>query len=169
MTTEIAAYLAKQPADRRAALSAVRDAINAKLAPGYEEAMQYGMISWRVPESVLPAREVYNKQPLAIASLGSMKNYMVLHMMGLYGDAKERAWFDKAYKASGKKLDMGKGCLRFTSLDNLAVDVVAEAMSRISVERYVAGYRAARATRATAKPAKAKKPAKTKKPRAKRA
>src|SRR5690242_601917 len=99
----VAAYLAKQPAERRAALSAVRDAINAKLPAGYEEAIQYGMISWRVPESVLPAREVYNKQPLALASLGAMKNYMVLHMMGLYGDASERTWFDKAYKASGKK------------------------------------------------------------------
>ena len=167
MTTEIESYLAALPDDRRDAISAVRDAINAKLAPGYEERLQYGAISWTVPESVLPARDVYNKQPLALATLASQKNHMAVYMMGVYGDPKERQWFEKAYKASGKKLDMGKSCVRFTSLDKLAIEVVAEAMSRIPVERYVAGYRKVKGTKpakpaTAAKSAKAAKPAKTK-------
>ncbi len=167
MTTEIESYLAKLPQDRRDAIVTVRDAINAKLAPGYEERLQYGMITWTVPESVLPARDVYNKQPLALASLASQKHHMAVYLMGVYADSKERQWFEKAYKASGKKLDMGKSCVRFRSLDKLAVDVVAEAMARIPVERYVEAYRKAKPAKPTksakaAKTAKRATPAKTK-------
>ena len=139
--SEIEGYLAKLPADRRAALDKVRATINAKLPHGYVERFQYGMISWCVPESVLPAKEIYNKQPLAFASLGSQKSYMVLHLPSLYGDPKERAWFEKAYKQTGKKLDMGKGCVRFASLEALPLDVVGETVSRVPVDRYVAAYR----------------------------
>jgi hypothetical protein len=147
-TMTIDSYLAALPADRRDAIARVRDAINAKVPRGYEEKLQYGMISWCVPESVLPAKDVYNKQPLCLACLGSQKSHMAVYLMGVYGDESERAWFESAYKASGKKLDMGKSCVRFRSLDKLAVDVVAEAMSRIPVERYVAGYHRIRAATA---------------------
>ncbi len=141
-------YLAQLPADRRPAISAVRDAINAKIAKGYEERLQYGMITWVVPESVMPADEVYNKQPLALASLGSQKSHMAVYLMGVYADPDERAWFEGAYKKSGKKLDMGKSCVRFASLEKLAVDVVAEAMGRVTVANYVKGYRALHAAKA---------------------
>ncbi len=50
----VAQYLAALPADRRAALSAVRKAINEHLPDGYEEGMQFGMIGWYVPLSVYP-------------------------------------------------------------------------------------------------------------------
>jgi hypothetical protein len=145
----IESYLAALPADRRDAIARVRDAINAKVARGYEEKLQYGMIAWCVPESVLPAKDVYNKQPLCLACLGSQKSHMAVYLMGVYGDESERTWFENAYKASGKKLDMGKSCVRFRSVDKLAVDVVAEAMSRIPVERYVEGYHRVRAATAT--------------------
>jgi hypothetical protein len=39
----VAQYLAALPADRRAALSAVRKAINENLPDGYEEGIQFGM------------------------------------------------------------------------------------------------------------------------------
>src|SRR5881396_370640 len=94
--TTVPAYLKSLPADRRDAIAAVRAAVNAKLPAGYVETMQYGMISWSVPESVLPAADVYNKQPLAIACLASQKNHMALYMMGVYGSPKERAWFEGA-------------------------------------------------------------------------
>jgi len=159
MTANVDDYLAKLPADRRTAIARVRDVINAKLPRGYEERIQYGMISWTVPESVLPAKDVYNKQPLALASLASQKNHMAVYLMGVYGDPKERAWFERAYKASGKKLDMGQSCVRFKSLDALPLDVIGEAMSRVSVERFVDGYR--RVREGLTKPA-AKKTAATK-------
>src|SRR5688500_3116437 len=143
--SDVDSYLARLPEDRRDAIAKVRDVINANLPIGFEERIQYGMISWIVPESVLPAKDVYNKQPLALASLASQKNHMAVYLMGVYGDAKERAWFQRAYKASGKKLDMGQSCVRFKSLDALPLDVIGEAMSHISVDRFVDGYRRVRA------------------------
>jgi len=147
MSDTVAGYLKKLPADRRAAVSAVRDAINATLPDGYEECIQYGMISWVVPESALPAKEVYNKQPLALASLASQKSYMAVHLPALYGSETERAWFEKAYAKPGKKLDLGKGCVRFKSLDALAVDVVAKSVARMPVAKFVKAYRQARKSR----------------------
>ncbi len=135
------AYLARLPDDRRAAIAKVRDVINARLPSGFEETIQYGMISWVVPESVLPAKEVYNKQPLALASLASQKHHMADYQLCVYGDTSLRSWFEKAYKQSGKKLDMGASCVRFKSLDALPLDVIGEAVSKVSVEKYVDGYR----------------------------
>src|SRR5688572_7345070 len=177
MTTNVDDYLAKLPDDRRLAIAKVRDVINANLPSGYEEKLQYGMISWCVPESVLPAKEVYNKQPLALASLGSQKNHMAVYLLSVYGDKSLRSWFEKAYKQTGKKLDMGASCVRFKSLDALPLDVIGEAVSKVPVDRYVEAYRkvkgskpakqsAKSAAKKTAKPA-AKKPA-PKKPAAKK-
>lgn len=159
--TNVSDYLAHLPADRRDAITRVRDVVNANIPSGFEEKIQYGMISWCVPESVLPAKDVYNKQPLCIASLASQKNHMALYLLGVYGDPKERAWFEKAYKATGKKLDMGQSCLRFKSLDALPLDVVGEVMSHITVDKYVDAYRRIRAETKTGKKAAAKAAAKT--------
>ena len=171
-------YLAKLPADRRDAIGKVRDVINANIPSGFEEKIQYGMISWCVPESVLPAKDVYNKQPLCLASLASQKNHMAIYMLHVYGDKTLRAWFEKAYKQAGKKLDMGQSCVRFKTLDALPLEVIGEAMGKVTVDRYADAYRNIRA--AMKKPAKqataaktakkpAKKPAKpAKKPTAKK-
>jgi len=162
-------YLAALPEDRREALQRVRDVINANLPPGYEEKIQYGMISWCVPESVLPAASVYNKQQLAFVSLATQKKYMSLYMMSVYGDNKERAWFEDAFKKAGLKLDMGKACVRFKSVDELPLDVVGQAVSHVPMDRYVDAYlrqrsrtktAQAKAARKAAKPAKSAKPAK---------
>ena len=140
------------PADRRDALATVRDAINKKIPKGYEHGMLYGGPAWYVPSTRLA--KTYNGQPLAIAVLGSQKNYMVLHLMAVYGDPKLDAWFRKAYVATGKKLDMGKGCLRFKTLDALPLDIVGELMTKVSVDAYVSHYEATRAARgSTAKKA----------------
>ena len=155
--TAVDGYLAKLPADRKAALARVRDVVNANLPAGYEEALQYGMIAWIVPSSRLA--KTYNGQPLALACLGSAKNNMVLHLMNVYGDTKLRSWFETAYKATGKKLDMGKGCLRFKTLDALPLDVVGELMTKVSVDRYVEVYEESRKGTAAGKKAAAKKPA----------
>jgi hypothetical protein len=170
-------YLASLPLDRRAAIARVRDVVNAGLPPGYEETMQYGMISWVVPRSRLG--ETYNGQALLVASLASQKQYMALYLMTVYGESKLGAWFKAAYLATGKKLDMGKACVRFKTLDALPLEVIGEAVSRVPVDAYVAIYEAARAKTVKPKPvassaersAKAKpaktKPAKTKPAKAK--
>src|SRR5258708_4649818 len=115
--TTVDQYLAELPEDRRAAISAVRDAILKNLPKGYEEGMQYGMIGYYVPHSVFPAGYHCDpKQPLPFAHLASQKNYMAVYLMGVYGDSPHSKWFVDAYKRTGKKLDMGKACVRFKKL-----------------------------------------------------
>ena len=141
----VAQYLAALPADRRAALSAVRKAINENLPDGYEEGMQFGMIGWYVPLSVYPAGYGENpKVPLSFVALGSQKSGMVLHFLCFYGHPTLSTWFTSEYKKSGKKLDMGKGCVRFKSLEDLALDVVGRTVARVSAEEHMANYQAAR-------------------------
>ncbi len=139
-------YIDSLPEDRRIAIRAVREAVNSKLPPGYEEGVVYDMISWFVPFTRLA--ETYNGQPLCVASLGAQKNHMALYLMSVYGDEKLKAWFEKAYKASGKKLDMGKSCVRFKKLDDLALDVIGQAIAKVPVDAYVAQYEAVRANTA---------------------
>jgi hypothetical protein len=154
-------YLAALPADRRAAIAAVRDTINRRIPRGYEHGMLFGGPAWYVPRSRLAG--TYNGQPLAVAVLGSQKHYMALYLMTVYGDAKLAAWFRKAYTATGKKLDMGKSCIRFKTLDALPLDVVGEAVSKVSVDDYVRIYEKSRAgTRAPKRRAAARKPVKKK-------
>src|SRR5437764_13790558 len=142
----VAQYLAALPADRRAALSAVRKAINENLPAGYEEGMQFGMIGWYVPLSVYPAGYGENpKVPLSFVALASQKSGMVLHFLCFYGHPTLSAWFTSEYKKSGKKLDMGKGCVRFKSLEDLALDVVGRTVARVSAEEHMANYQAAKA------------------------
>ena len=138
-------YLAALPADRREALNEVRRRINKALPRGYEEGIQWGMISWFVPLSTYPAGYGGNKKvALPLISLASMKNYMALHMVCFYGQPKLREWFTAQYAKSGKKLDMGQGCLRFKTVPDLALDVVEKAIARLPVKEYVAGYQAMR-------------------------
>jgi hypothetical protein len=153
-------YLASLPGDRRTAISAVRDTVNANLPQGYEEAMQYGMISWVIPLAVKP--DTYNKQPLAIASLASQKGYMALYLLGVYGNKRVETWFRKAFSMAGKKLDMGKSCVRFKTLDALPLPVIGDVITKVPALELIAAHDAARGTAANAKRAvaRAKKPAK---------
>jgi uncharacterized protein YdhG (YjbR/CyaY superfamily) len=139
-------YLSGLAEDRRAALSAVRTVINENLPDGYEEGIQFGMIGWYVPLSTYPAGYGDNpKVPLSLIGLGSQKSGMVLHCIALYMNPALSTWFTSEYKKSGKKLDMGKGCVRFKELDDLALDVVGRTVARLPVEEHIANYRAARA------------------------
>lgn len=150
-------YLAVLPADRRQALNAVRKEINRSLPAGYQHGMQFGMIGWYVPLSTYPAGYGGNtKEPLPFVALGSQKSHMALYMMCFYGHPTLADWFTKEYKKSGKKLDMGKGCVRFKALDQLALDVVGRTVARVAPAQHVANYQAMRDALGKGK---AKKPA----------
>jgi Domain of unknown function (DU1801) len=170
----VEAYLAALPPERRAALQKVRSVIRKNLARGFEEGMQYGMIGYYIPLSRYS--ETYNGQPLTIASLAAQKQYLVVYLMSVYGDPATRRWFEREYRASGKRLDMGKSCVRFRSLADLPLDLVGEAIRRVTVDGYIDHYeKTARgkkngAARAKARPAPAaKKAAAAKKPTSTRA
>ncbi len=147
------AYLAELPDDRRAAIEAVRKVLRANLDKGFEEGMQYGMIGYYVPHHIYPAGYHCDpKQPLAFACLASQKNYMSLYMMSVYGDSALATWFQSEWKKTGKKLDMGKCCIRFKKAEDLALDVIGEAIRRQSLKKYIEVYEAMLTS--TTKPAK---------------
>ncbi len=147
----VAQYLSALPTDRRAALSAVRDTINANLPDGYVEGIVYNMPGWYVPLSRYP--DTYNGQPIGIAAIASQKHYMSLYLTTVYGNPVIESWFKKAYAKSGKKLDMGKSCVRFKTLDALPLDVIGEVIAEVSVDDLIATYEAVKApTKKGAKP-----------------
>ena len=123
-------YLAELSPERREAVSAVREVILDNLPEGYEEGMEYGMISYHVPLDRHP--DTYNGRPLGVAALASQKNYMSLYLLGVCYDPETERRFKERFAASGKKLDMGRGCLRFKKLDDLPLEVIAGAISSVS-------------------------------------
>jgi hypothetical protein len=142
--TTVEQYLAELPADRRTALEAVRDVIRANLDKDYEEGIQYGMIGYYVPHRVFPAGYHCDpRQALPFAGLASQKNHMSLYLMCVYGHAQLAEWFREAWARTGKKLDMGKACVRFKRAEDLAFDVIGEAIRRVPVKKYVEHYEAA--------------------------
>ena len=105
---------------------------------GFEEVMLYGMISWVVPLERYP--KTYNGEPLTIASLASQKNYMALYLHCAYVDEGLHDRFVERWAQSGLKLDMGKSCVRFRSLEHVALDAVGDAIAQTSAERHIAAY-----------------------------
>lgn len=138
-------YLASLPEDRRAAISAVRDVMLRHLDSGYEEGIYYGMIGYYVPHSLYPAGYHCDpKQPLGFAALGAQKNYLTLHLMCLYtgGDvdgpaAKLQESFRDEWAKTGKKLDMGKACIRFKRVDDLALDVIGQTVKQVPSRKWI--------------------------------
>ena len=135
-------YLDTLPADRREAIAAVRQVILDHLAPGYEETMQYGMIGYVIPLERYP--ETYNGQPLGYIALAAQKQYMSLYLMSIYGDTEAEQWFRGQYEVSGKKLNMGKTCVRFRKLDDLPLNLIGQAVARTTVDEFIARYEVSR-------------------------
>jgi uncharacterized protein YdhG (YjbR/CyaY superfamily) len=138
-------YLGGLPADRREVVQAVREVILKNKDKDLEEGMQYGMIGYYVPHSLYPpGYHVDPKLPLGFANLAAQKNHFALYMMPLYaGGSDTNAWFVKEWAKTGKKLDMGKSCIRFKKLEDLALDVIGQAFARITVKKYITHYEAA--------------------------
>ncbi len=161
--TTVKQYLDSLHADRKAALQKIRAAVNKGLPKGYKEGIQYGFIGWFVPHSVYP--DGYHcdpKQPVPFAGLASQKNYISLYLMCVYGDEGHKSWFEKAWKKSGKKLDMGKSCVRIKSIDDVPLDVVTETVKRVPVEAFLANYEGVLGATARKKKATKKKAVKKK-------
>jgi hypothetical protein len=138
----VQAYLKGLHADRREAISAVRKVILKNLPKGYKESMLWGMITYAIPLKSYP--NTYNNQPLCYAALASQKNHMAVYLMCVYGDKATEMWFRESYKAAGKRLDMGKSCVRFRKLEDLPLDVIGEAVARTPAEAYIRFYEKSR-------------------------
>lgn len=128
-------YLSDLPSDRLEAIETVRDVILDNLPEGFEEAMNWGMITYQVP--LERYRDTYNKQPLMMAAIASQKNHMAVYLTGVYADDQSRAEFVQAYKETGKRMDIGKSCVRFRKLDDLPVELIGKAVAMHSVDEFI--------------------------------
>ena len=151
----------------------MRAVIRKNLDPVFEKGMQYGMIGYFVPHKVYPpGYHCDPRQPLPFVCLASQKNYMSLYLGCVYGNPKTEKWFHTAWAKTGKKLDMGKSCVRFKRLDDLALAVVGESIRRVSAREFIKFYESViknMRRRSAAKQPKATPAVKTKKPATKAA
>ena len=138
----VADYLAELPVDRRAEIARVRDLINEAIPDGYREGIGYGMIGWVVPLERYP--DTYNGQPLAYAGLAAQKNYNSLYLTCVYASKERTERLKAAFAAAGKKLDMGKSCIRFKKADDLALDLIREEIASTKPDEFIKIYEEAR-------------------------
>ena len=142
-------YLDALPPDRRATIGAVRSVVRKHLPKGYQEAIGMRMIVYIIPLSRFS--ETYNGHPLMIAALASQKNSCTLHLMGVYGDPRQRAALEDGFRRAGKKLDLGKACVRFKRAGDLALDTIAEVIAAVPPEVLIAQHEAVHAGKRRAK------------------
>jgi len=142
-------YLAELPADRRDAIETVRKVILDNLPDGYEEVINWDMITYQVPLTEYP--DTYNKKPLMYAALASQKNHMAVYLMGIYSDDQDRQRFESEYKATGKRFDVGKSCVRFRKLDDLPLSLIAEQIAALPLDQFVARVKKVSSVRKSSK------------------
>jgi len=138
----VGAYLKELPAERRAEMNKVLAVLRKSMPKGYKETMGYGMMGWIVPLSRYP--ETYNGQPLPYVGLAAQKNACSLYLMGCYMDARSTKTLAAAFRKEGKKLDMGKSCLRFKRADDLPLDAIGKLVASCPVEDFIALYEQSR-------------------------
>jgi uncharacterized protein YdhG (YjbR/CyaY superfamily) len=148
-------YLASLPEDRRAALEAVRKKILENLPEGYDEVMNWGMIAYEVPLETCP--DTYNGKPLMYAALGSQKNHMAVYLTGTYMDDGAREEFEARYRNTGKRMDMGKSCVRFRKLEDLPLPLIGEAIGQIPADEFIERVKAVHSARKGRKTSASKK------------
>lgn len=135
-------YLAEMPPERQAALERLRALVKKNLPKGFVEQMQWGMISYVVPHSMYPAGyHSDTKQPLPFLTLASQKAHIAVYHMGIYADPKLRAWFTSAHaKATAKKLDMGKSCIRYKKPEDIPFELIGELASKVTPAQWIERY-----------------------------
>jgi uncharacterized protein YdhG (YjbR/CyaY superfamily) len=133
--TTITEYLAGIQEDRRGAIDKVRETILENLPEGYEEVLNWGMITYQVPLEVYP--ETYNKKPLMYAALANQKNHMAVYLTGIYMDEDLNQDFEKKYRKTGKRYDVGKSCVRFRKLDDLPLELIGESIGAIGMDEFI--------------------------------
>ena len=156
-------YMAALPEDRREAMAAIREVILKNLPKGYEEGMQWGMPSYFVPLSAYPAG--YNcqpDQPLPFVGFASQKNHMAFYGFCIYMDEELKNRFVADWKKTGKKLDMGKSCVRFKKLEDVPLKVIGDAVKRVPMKKYIKQYEKHLQQASTGKKAAKKKASKKK-------
>jgi hypothetical protein len=147
--TTVAAYLASLTAEKRAVIDEARAFVHKHIPKGYAEFMNWGVINWGIPLEEFS--DTHNGQPLCYVGLAAQKRYNSLYLMGTHDSSNgeytlpfpEKLLVD-AFKKSGKRLDMGKCCLRFKELDDLELTSVAQVIAMTTPKEYIAYYKRAK-------------------------
>ena len=134
----LTAHLATLPADRRKEFVAVRKLVKGKMPKGYREVYRQGMAVWEIPLAKYP--DTYNGQPLCYAALAAQKHHLSLYLMGAYSDPAQTAAIKAAFKEEGKRLDMGKSCIRFKKAADLPLAALGKSIAAVTPAKYIANY-----------------------------
>ncbi len=140
--TTVDEYMEQLPEERKAAMKKLRAVIKKNLPKGFQECMGYGMMGYVVPHSKYPVGYHCNpKDPLPFLALASQKNFIAIYHMGIYSDPKLLKWFQEAHaKASSKKLDMGKSCMRYKKPEDIPFELIGELVSKMTPDEWIAQY-----------------------------
>jgi len=131
---DVRAYLDSVEGERGVALRETFDVVHDAMPAGYELGIVYGMAGWFIPLERYP--NTYNKQPLAYVSLAAQKNYNALYL-SLYTDSELDVAFRTEWLATGLRLDMGKSCLRFRTLADVDLGIIARTVAATSTEDFI--------------------------------
>lgn len=134
-TTTPSDYLASLAQDRREIISALRDLILQNLPQGYQETINWGMLSYEVPLETYP--DTYNKKPLNYIGLAAQKNYNSLYLMSVYQNPADYQELMDAFDAMGVKPNMGKSCIRFKKLEQLPLNTISRLIAKTSVQEFI--------------------------------
>jgi len=135
-------YIDSIAPDRKEAMTQLRQTLRQHLPDGFQEGMQHGMLGYAVPHSRYPAGyHVDSRQPLPFISIASQKNFIALYHMGLYAMPHLLQWFEEEYpKYSKRKLDRGKGCIRFKKPDEIPFALIAELAQKVTPDQWIQYY-----------------------------
>ena len=136
--TTVVAYLASLTPEQRAVIAEARALVHKHIAKGYAEFMNWGVINWGIPLEEFS--KTYNGQPLCYVALGAKKNYNSFYLMGAHDGSNGAKLLADAFKKAGKRLDMGKCCLRFKDLDDLELTSLAKVIAMSTPQDYIAYY-----------------------------
>jgi len=142
---DIKSYLAELPDERRSAIETVRQVILDNLPAGYEEVMNWGMITYQVPLQDYP--DTYNGKPMMYAALASQKNHMAVYLTSIYANDSSRQAFEDAYRQTGKRFDAGKSCVRFRKLDDLPLDLIGQSIASCRMPEFIRRVKALQSMR----------------------
>ena len=138
----VAEILANIPDERKGAFTRLHETILDNLPEGFEPGISYGGLGYVVPHSVYPAGyHCKPSEPLPFAGIASQKNSINFYHMGIYADPKLFKWFQEAHaKASPKKLDMGKSCIRYKKPEDIPFKLIGELAAKMSMEEWIEKY-----------------------------
>ncbi len=135
-------YIDNLPDERKEFVSGIRKVILDNIPAGFSEEISYGCIGYVVPLSKYPKGLHSNPgKPLPLINLASKKNYVTLHHMGLYADKGLMDWYTGEYKKEFKsEPDLGKGCIRFKTIEKVPFRLIGELVRRISADEWISSY-----------------------------